>query len=76
MGPRVNARGNFLITAAAVIVGVLQWGRGLMPAEMYSLDPMVSLLLALQWGRGLMPAEIWNKLTHSLPEQSFNGAAG
>ena len=59
MGPRLVSRGNAKTPVAAGAAGVmLQWGRGLLAAEMTYKGIDVIQEGWLQWGRGLLAAEI------------------
>ena len=57
MGPRVVTRGRFRWLDRVHPPVVLQWGRGLLPAEGSRFSISVVMLFSLQWGRGLLPAE-------------------
>ena len=59
MGPRLVSRGNPPAPSdLAAGDKMLQWGRGLLAAEMASFFMFGYLLSSLQWGRGLLAAEI------------------
>ena len=56
-GPRSHERGNEVMHCAAGHPWRLQWGRVLMNAETFGLDPSSRTKGPLQWGRVLMNAE-------------------
>ena len=59
MGPRLVSRGNNCDgTAGLAGLGPLQWGRGLLAAEILSIRGLRPGSPELQWGRGLLAAEI------------------
>ncbi len=59
MGPRSNDRGNRVCRERARIIGLLQWGRDQMIAEIPCVFPVISpAFLPLQWGRDQMIAEM------------------
>jgi hypothetical protein len=58
MGPRLVSRGNVEEENKRLRELLLQWGRGLLAAEITLYSLTVSLYLKLQWGRGLLAAEI------------------
>ncbi len=59
MGPRLVSRGNVdELDHADSRIKRLQWGRGLLAAEISRSDRTTCYRHALQWGRGLLAAEI------------------
>ena len=60
MGPRLVSRGNAICGWERGSPGQLQWGRGLLAAEIRWLMLVRCLLLSVQWGRGLLAAEIYS----------------
>ena len=60
MGPRLVSRGNTNQSFSSLPESSrLQWGRGLLAAEMGGLHKSLGIAKGkLQWGRGLLAAEI------------------
>ncbi len=58
MGPRSFDRGDIETLTVPVPRATLQWGRGLLTAEMPRAQSGSLPVSALQWGRGLLTAEM------------------
>ncbi len=62
-------------SGGVVSVNTLQWGRGLLTAEMRERFAMARISQLLQWGRGLLTAEIRPAVVPLAVAERFNGAA-
>jgi len=72
MGPRLISRGDVFARKKAEIPLDLQWGRGLLAAEIEADMTWANLVNALQWGRGLLAAEIYPRnLVSAVKEPSM-----
>jgi len=75
MGPRRCSRGNDRRRKVKLWRLALQWGRGVVAAEIGGSLGTPGHEMLLQWGRGVVAAEIWFKLFRDTLRGCFNGAA-
>ena len=54
---------------------LLQWGRGLLTADVFGVGDGFGYGFGLQWGRGLLTADVRIRCTVTSRSFSFNGAA-